>query len=138
MRHAPTFRDRLFEWTMAAVLLGLGVWLVIWPASMRHSAFRLMLDFIGPQFLTALYLVVGAGRLAALWINGRSHVIGPHVRAAGCVVGAMIFFQMDLALLGLIELQQTDPSPGIVMYSALAAAEIYSTYWAVRDAKSRS
>lgn len=130
--------NRLFEWVMALVLFDIGVHMLIWPGAMSASAFRLIFDTIGPYNLIGLYLTVGLTRLIALYVNGMAPNIGPHLRAIGSLCGAMIWLQMDIALIGLPSVQGTPPSPGIQFYSVLVAAELYSTYRAAADAKSRT
>jgi hypothetical protein len=130
-------RNRLFEWTMTAALLGLGVHLLIWPDAMRASSFRILLSAVGSDYLTAFYLFVGCFRAAALWLNGNWPRWGPQVRALGALLGAVVWLQMDIALAQLAPAVGIPPSPGIPVYSALFLAELYSTYRAASDARLR-
>lgn len=131
-------RSPLFEWTMATALFLLGVHLLVWPEAMGASSFWLILSTFGRSWLTAVYLIVGGLRMMALFANGASKRLGPHVRAIGAFCGAAIWLQMDIALIGLIGAQGTPPSPGIPVYSALVVAELFATYRAAADANART
>ena len=101
--------NRLFEWVMTLALLALGVLVIQWPDAMAASAFRYVLHIIGPIHLGIFYIVIGGFRIAALIANG-SWQHGPYVRAFGALAGAVIWSQMDLALVLLIPHAGTPPS----------------------------
>lgn len=134
---APLCKNRLFEWTMAFALLGLGVHLAVWPHAMGASAFRFILEVVGSQNLTIFYLMVGIFRIVALVANGRWQTWGPRVRALAALCGAGVWLQMDIALLKLVPEVGSPPSPGIPVYSALFLAELVSTYRAAVDGRIR-
>lgn len=128
---------RLFEWVVAFALAGLGVHLLIWPASMQVSAFRFILTLVGEHWLALLYLVAGFSRMAALIANGRWNRHGPFVRAAAAMLAGLLWFQMGLALLRLYLEVGSTPSPGMWVYAALTGGEIYTIYRAVLDGYTR-
>jgi hypothetical protein len=129
----PYCVNRLFEWTMALILILLGLWMLVFPASMGASSFRFINAMIGNFSLMAFFLLVGFGRVAALIANGRWKVWGGRIRALGSWAGAIIWLQMAVALSLLISNVGTPPSPGIPVYFALAIAELISTYRARAD-----
>lgn len=120
--------NRLFEWVMTGALLGLGLLILVYPKSMGASAFRYILDIIGPLWLATFYLLIGGFRIAALIANGSWPTWGPMIRASACGAAALIWAQMDIALLMLIPQAGTPPSPGIPVYFALTIGEIFSCY----------
>lgn len=130
--------NRLFEWTMAGILLAIGLQLLLWPHSFASSRFRPILNVTDPGVLTAFYLMVGAFRVLALFANGKLEVWGPRVRAFAATCGALVWLQMSAALFVFMRDTGTDPSPGIPIYIGLAIAELISTYRAMADAKYRS
>lgn len=132
-------QDRMFEWAMAFILVGLGVHLAIWPQAIVSSAFRYLYFIVGADSLGMFYLVVGLARIAALITNGHSRIYGPIVRMVGAAWGAAIWLQMDVSLIKLItEQEQSVPSPGIPVYFILAVFEILSVYRAAADAQYRT
>lgn len=130
------FHLRIFEWTMTAGMLGLAVEMIIWPNTIGASAFRLMTLFLDPGLLTVFFLVAGVVRVVALIANGRWPKYGPRMRAFGAALGALIWAQMDMALLQLVPLNNGIPSPGIPIYFALTFGEIVSCYRALTDDRS--
>lgn len=122
--------NRLFEWVMTLALLMLGVLVVQWPDALAASAFRYILWIVAPVHLGIFYIVVGGFRIAALIANG-SWLYGPYIRSVGALAGAVIWGQMDLALLLLIPHAGTPPSPGIPVYFCLIIGELISVYRAL-------
>ncbi len=122
--------NRLFEWVMTISLLLIGMLIVQWPESMSASAFRMVLRGVGPIHLGIFYMVIGGVRIAALAANGRWKY-GRYARALGAVGGAIIWGQMDYALLILMPHAGTPPSPGLPVYFCLVIGELISCYRAM-------
>jgi hypothetical protein len=120
-------RDRFFEWVMTLAMLSLAVHLLIWPQAIAASAFRYMLVIFWPSHIAVVFLLAGAFRAMALVLNGRWRW-GATCRASCALIGAMMWAQMDLALVMLIPNAGTPPSPGIPVYFALAVGELVSCY----------
>lgn len=128
--------NRLFEWVMTMALLFLGLLVIQWPDTMASSAFRFILLVVGPIHLGILYLAIGGLRIVALIANGRwSH--GPKARAVGALAGALIWGQMDFALILLIPHVGSPPSPGIPVYFCLVIGELISVYRALASGNVR-
>lgn len=125
------FANRLFEVAMSAAMLALGIHLLIWPTALSASAFRFMTETVSGGLVAAVFLVFGCLRIGALWANGKWPVWGPWLRAGGCAAGALMWAQMDLALLALIPKVGTPPSPGIPVYFVLTIFELISIYRAL-------
>lgn len=122
--------NRLFEWVMTIALLGLGFLVIQWPQSVVVSDFRYILHAVGPVHLGIFFIVIGGFRIAALIANG-SWRRGPIVRAVGALAGALVWGQMELALLLLIPIAGTPPSPGVPVYFGLVIGELISVYRAL-------
>lgn len=129
-------RHRLFEWTMTVAMLGLALEIAIWPGTIGASAFRYMLQVVGTSNLSMFFMMVGLLRIAALIANGQWPVYGPRCRAVGAGFGALIWFQMVIALLILAPTSGI-PSPGIPVYLALTTGELISAYRAATDVGNR-
>lgn len=125
-------RHRLFEWTMTAAMLGLAFEIIIWPGTIGASAFRYMLQLVGPTNLGLFFAIAGLLRIAALVANGQWPVYGPRCRAVGAAMGALIWFEM-LAALFILAPENGVPSPGIPVYLALTTGELISAYRAATD-----
>lgn len=129
-------RHRLFEWVMTAAMLGLAIEIAIWPGTIGASAFRYMLQVVGTQNLGTFFAVAGLLRIAALTANGRWPVYGPRIRAVAAGCGALIWFQMLIALF-ILAPKSGIPSPGIPVYLALTFGELISAYRAATDVRSK-
>jgi hypothetical protein len=124
--------NRLFEWVMTAAMLGLTIEIMLWPETIKASAFRFMLEMISTQFLGWFFLIAGSLRVAALIANGSWPVYGPYLRSFTAGATALIWMQMDAALLVLVPINEA-PSPGIPVYFALTIGELISCYRALSD-----
>ena len=127
LRH---FEDRIFELAATLMMLGMASLIAIWPASIEASDFRYMLLVMPPQAVAVVFFLLGGARIAALIANGHWPIYGPFVRAIGALFGALMWLQMDLALLNLIPAAGA-PTPGIPVYFVLFAFELVSMYRAL-------
>lgn len=120
---------RVFEWTMALILFGMGMVLVFWPHSLsasRFSAFWLL--FNGHTF-TIVCLIVAVGRGYFLFMNGKLGTYSTKCRAVAAFICAVIWSQLAIALI----LSDGVPSIGIPVYAGLALGELRSVWRAARD-----
>lgn len=127
------YRDRLFEWVMTLAMLGLALEIVLWPATIGASSFRLILRLVSAEHMAVFFAVFGLMRIAALFANGSWPVHGPRLRAMGAGSAALMWGQMCVALLMLAPFNQGVPSPGLPVYFALTIGELVSAYRAVTD-----
>lgn len=125
---------RLYEWSVALATLGLSFEILMWPETIRESAFHLTDDIIGSTNLAVLTFVIGFARSIALAFNGRSLIIGPYVRAACSLLSAALWSQFAYALYLLTELHSA-PSPGFPFWVSFTGAEIYVGYRAMIDVR---
>lgn len=97
--------NREWEWWAALNMASIGLLILATPRTIELGAFRylLFLPFITVGWLWAFFLGVGFARIVALIANGRVPVYGPHIRALGCVMGALIWSSMMMALIRLTE-----------------------------------
>lgn len=128
-------RERLFEWVMTMAMLGLAIEIAVWPGTIGASAFRYMLQFMAPADIGAMFAVAGLARIGALIANGRLPLHGPLMRAIGAGLAAVIWAQMDLALVMLAPHNNGIPSPGIPIYFSLTIGELISAYRAMADVR---
>lgn len=127
------YRDRLFEWVMALVMLGLGVEIAIWPETISSGSLRIILVIVSPQNMAFFFAVFGVLRIAALIANGSWPTHGPRLRAMGAGSAALMWGQMCVALILLTPHNQGIPSPEIPIYFALTIGELVSAYRAMTD-----
>lgn len=121
---------------MCGVLMSLGFHMLMWPRAIEASAFRFILDVVGPAALTYAYLIVGWFRVMALLANGRVPIWGPRLRMVGAMIGVAIWLQMCIALIKIAPSVGV-PSPGIWVYLWLFIGELAATYMAAADDRSR-
>jgi len=125
------FESRLFELATTIMMLGIGLFVVLWPRSIEAGAFRYLLTVVSAETIVGVYVTIGVARIAALIANGHWKFYGPVIRAAGALVGAVVWAQMAAALVLLFEVNGTPPSVGIPVYSVLAFFELISMYRAL-------
>lgn len=139
----PTMRryveNRLFEWTMSLSMVLLSVEIFLWPRTLDASAFYWLVQVMPSGAVGIFLFCVGVARLAALFVNGRSMMYGPRVRAVGALAGAVMWAQFALALLmPFVMSEKAIPSPGIPFWFLFTFAELYSAYRAAGDVRDRS
>ena len=128
-------RNRLFEWVMTLTMLGMAVEIGFWPRVVQASSFRLMLDVINPLNIGMFFMAFGLLRIAALIANGSWPEHGPRMRAMGAGAAAMMWGQMDIALLLIAPQNDGIPSPGISLFFCMTIGELLSAYRAMSDAR---
>lgn len=96
--------QREWEWYASFVMVAIGLTIFLTPKTIELGAFRYLLWMgVEASWAWMLYIGIGLCRVVALLLNGRLPFFGPHVRAAGCAVGALIWINMTLALIRLTE-----------------------------------
>lgn len=125
------FADRKSELATSTMMLGLALHIAMFPDAIRASAFRHILEVLPQAWLGVGFAVAGTGRLAALIANGRWPYYGPMLRAIGALSGALIWFQMCIALYQLVPSVGSPPSPGIPVYFVLTLLELACMYQAL-------
>lgn len=120
-------KNRMFEWTMTGALLLVGLLLVFWPDATRDV---FLAKYMRPEHFFVFYLALGGVRAFALFRNGKWPVYGPLFRAAGSLLGALVWGQMVVVL---VSAQIAVAG----LFVALVVAELFSTYRALADARYR-
>ena len=129
------WRDRLFEWVMALVMLMMAGEMALWPDTIRFSVFRYILTIISATDLGVFFTVFGLLRMAALVANGHWPKAGPRLRALGAGAGALMWGQLGMALFLYAMDTRGIPSLGIPVYLSLVVGELGSAYRAISDAR---
>jgi hypothetical protein len=130
------FPARALEYYGALVMLPWGIYVYTHPALFtdpRISAvFAGMAEiawFAPPNLSWGLTAVVIAMiRLTALWINGTRPVATPRIRLAASFLSAFVWTQVFVGMM-----KSDVPNTGLVLYTSLIAADIYSAFRATRD-----
>jgi hypothetical protein len=128
-------KNRQFEWTTASLLLWSGIFILLWPNALLSSAFAPILDAVPYSLLGTIFVVAGTINLVALWHNGHWPIWGPIVRAACVVVGFVALLSMDVALIRQVLEVGRAPSPGIPVYTVLAASQFLAIFRAADDVR---
>lgn len=129
----PHCQNRLLEWCCCCIMIGIALCLYLSPRTLEAGSFRFMAQAgFTPTGTLQLMLICGLARMAALWLNGNWQPYGAWCRATGSVVGAVIWFQMAVALLLLSQITGT-LSLGTPTYFVLTVGEILSCYRAAID-----
>lgn len=127
--------NRLNEWIMVICLFGLSLQLFLLTPDTSSGSEKFLLQYLSPDFIGLVYLVVCYCRACALVINGQSLVYGPQTRAMGALAGALIWGQMDISLIKLYVNGVTANSPGISLYFAMTIGELFTVYRAATDVR---
>jgi hypothetical protein len=130
--------DRLFDWVMAAAMLGLALQIKIWPGTIESSAFRYLSLILSSENVGNFLFLGAMARGCALWANGSWVFWGPILRSLGALTGALIWALIAASLIILQDATGSTPSPGISIYAVLAAGEVLSVYRAARGMGCRS
>ncbi len=134
------FQARFAEWLNAGILFSWGFYIIIHPGIMSNKAISAMwqgfLALAPEQAWGLIALLTGFMRLGALYVNGVHHRT-PTIRLVTSFISAFVFVQITSGLWN-----GGAPNTGIVVYSALIVADIYSAFRASADvtfvAKARS
>jgi hypothetical protein len=127
------FERRLFELAMAVIMIGVGLFLLLSPASLGASELRFFLDIMSASTCSTLFFVAGIARIVALALNGNWMPGGAYTRATGAAVGAVLWSQWGAAIYQL-HLIGAPLSPDFIIYSGLAFFEVISFSRALRGA----
>ncbi|WP_271605992.1 hypothetical protein [Bradyrhizobium sp. CCBAU 11434] len=125
---------RRFEWVITIAMLWLAVALGISPEMLQASAFQWVTLAMSPFFIAVCLFALGWVRLIGLLLNGhrvRGCRLGPLIRSACAIGGAVMWVQFDLALVQ-HSLKQGFMSPGIPFWSMFVLGELDVAYRAVR------
>lgn len=130
------FDGRLMEWCLGVATLALSLECTIWPDTLKASAFQWLVVFVPSGLITVVLFIVGSVRIGAILANGYSLWIGPYLRSYCALLSSVMWFQFGTALVKLSEIQGF-ASPGIPFWYSFMFAELYITYRAVLDVRTR-
>lgn len=128
------FEKRIFELATALMMFGQGMLILSFPDAIEASAYRYITLVMTGWVCCALFLTLGVARIIALALNGHWHPYGAYIRAIGASLGAIMWSQMDAALISATWAFRETPSPGIPVYFMLAIFEVISMYRALAGA----
>jgi len=133
----PQSRNREWEWYAALNMISIGISILLTPRTLELGAFRYVLFMgVSASWVWLLFIVLGSLRVCVLFLNGMIPYYGPHIRAASCVVGAIIWSTLTLALIRLTEDTGT-LSIGIGAWSWATVFELRALHRALIDVGSR-
>ncbi len=127
------WRDRLFEWVTAGMMIGFAITIALWPDTIQASSFRYILRVISAESMGVFFTVFGVMRFSALIANGSWPIYGPRFRTIGAGAGALMWGQLSASLIYLSP--PHPPSPGIPVYILLTVGELISAYRVMSDAR---
>jgi hypothetical protein len=125
------FEKRLYEMSMAIIMIGVGTLLFFSPTSLEASSMKYLLDVMSVWTCATVFNVFGAARIVALALNGHWMPGGAYVRAGGAAVGALMWGQWAAALFELHLKTGSPISPGVPVYAILAFFEAISYFRAL-------
>jgi hypothetical protein len=127
--------DRTIEWFSALVMLSWAFTMALPGGLLDQPGFVAFHRFgLTEGFWTFAFGTVGAGRLIALYINGR-WPRSPHIRMFGALFGAVSWGQVSVLLYQASIINNTPISTGCAVYALLAAFELFSINRAAFDAR---
>jgi predicted neutral ceramidase superfamily lipid hydrolase len=121
---------------MGVAMLSLGTAMMIWPAMGRGSILQVLLSVMPATVASLMFMTLGMSRLFALVANGASLVIGPRLRAAVAMVASMVWTTFTFSMAE-VSIKQGFPSPMVFFFSVFTLAELYVSYRAARDVRTR-
>lgn len=125
------FQARFAEWFSGFVLLAFGTYLTLHPGMFTDP--RIVALWSGMAAMMAqetwglVGVIVGGVRLGALYINGRHHRT-PTIRLVTSFASAFVWTQVVLGLW-----KSDVPNTGVIIYTAIVCADIYSAFRASQD-----
>lgn len=125
------FEKRLYEMSMAIIMIGVGTLLFFSPHSLEASSMKYLLEVMSVWTCSTVFNVFGVARIVALALNGHWMPGGAYVRAGGAAVGALIWGQWAAALFELHLKTGSPISPGVPVYAILAFFEAISYFRAL-------
>lgn len=132
-------RSYIFEWVSAGMMMGMAVEILFaHDFPQRAGSFAILSQLGVPDSAFILFfLIFGAGRCVALFLNGLLYSSGPLLRGIGAAAGALIWGQLGIALfLSLVATHTLNI--GIAMYFFMTVGEVISCYRAAGDAGNKS
>lgn len=138
----PRLDTRAWEWVFSFIWAVLGVQIVTFPEMARGSIFLVSFEvlnqffsiFISAFLIGFCLIVVGAFGLAALFVNGHSHKIGPRIRACAAIWRSS-FYTSVVASMSIVSFRQGHLSPMVTVFGGLIVAEMYVCFRAPLDVK---
>jgi hypothetical protein len=125
------FAARALEWQNAAILMVWGAYLILHPGMFvdpRVATLWSGLRLIAAQETWGIVaFAVGFARLFALYVNGR-HTRTPLIRLVASFFSAFVWTQVVLGMNN-----SGVPNTGLVVYTGLILADIYSAFRASAD-----
>lgn len=125
------FQVRFSEWFGAIVLFAWGIYVTLNPGLFTDPRtgvlFEGMNQIMPQQSWGLMAVIVGGSRLGALYINGH-HTRTPTVRLIASFFSAFVWTQVTLGLY-----HAGIPNTGLIIYTAMVAADIYSAFRASAD-----
>lgn len=129
------FNDRGMEWFSAFVMLGWGVILISPGETLSGPQYAAFGRFgFTEEFWAWAFGAAGLARLVALYING-NWPRSPHIRMVGSLFGAVSWAQVSYLLYLSSAGIGHAPNTGIVVYGALALADLLGIARAAFDAR---
>ena len=128
VRFRRTFRERTPEWMLAFVLWGWGGLLLLPGNSFDRPFFRPLAAIAPETTWGAITFVVGAIRIAALYVNG-SRTETPRIRQVGSFMGMVVW---SFLLWGALSVEWL--SPAIATYAGFFALEYIMFSYSGADA----
>jgi hypothetical protein len=128
-------KGRRFEWVITVAMLWLAAAIVISPDIVLADTFQLIAFPMSAAFVAVILFGVGLVRLIGLVLNGHEIAgrrAGPMIRAAMAIACAVMWAQIDLALIQL-SFKHGLMSPDVPFWSMIVLGEIDVAYRAVAD-----
>lgn len=134
-RWGEHMQDRALEWFSAGTMLWWSFALALPGSLLSQPNFAAFHEFgITEGMWCWIFGIVGGGRAAALYINGRWPK-GPYVRMVGALFGAVTWAQISVMLTQGSVAAYHQLSTGTGVYTLLSLADLFAIYRATRDAR---
>jgi hypothetical protein len=139
----PYSTYRLFEWSMAVMMVLIAITLAMPGDTMERAALKPIAEMgFTEENMATFFGAVGAIRVMALYLNGyinnvRTGPKGAYTRAVCAAAGCLIMGQLTAALIYDAFTIANAPSFVIPVFGTLAGFEALSVYVAVLDGVSR-
>lgn len=125
------FAARALEWLNAGLLTAWGAYVILHPGMFADPRLAVLwaglLAMASQETWGMVAFATGFARLAALYVNGR-HTRTPLVRLVASFFSAFVWTQVVLGMAN-----SGVPNTGLVIYTGLILADIYSAFRASAD-----
>ena len=122
---------RIAEWMGAMAMILIGLYLVVWPTAFSRAGLSGFAAIAPVGVWVGASLVLGAGRVGALWLNGHRPTVSAPIRCIVAILGVGLFSSISAGFA--MATNENGPPMGIVLALVLMIGDIFNSARAGMD-----